>query len=92
MLLEGSRYEKARSFTDEADFPGLRPRGIAPATGVVEHLLRAGDRLDLLARHYYNDERLWWRILDANPELLHGADLQTVALEGALIRIPRGRD
>lgn len=92
MLLPGSRYEKARAFADEADFPGLRPREIAPAAGVIEHVLGAGDRLDLLARHYYNDERLWWRILDANPQLLHAADLQTTGLEGTAIRIPRGRD
>ncbi len=56
-------------------FPGVRPRAIAPTPGVIEHTVRAGDRLDLLARHYYNDDRLWWRIVDANPEFFYGGDL-----------------
>lgn len=78
MIRKGSRYEKARSFAaaeGETDaFPGIRPRAIGPATGVIEHTVRSGDRLDLLARHYYNDGRLWWRIFDANPEILYGGD------------------
>lgn len=78
MFLKGSRYETARPFAagdvGGEPFPGVRPRRIGPAEGVIEHTVRAGDRLDLLARHYYNDGRLWWRILDANPELLYGGD------------------
>ncbi|MGD2114557.1 MAG: hypothetical protein PVG07_05885 [Acidobacteriota bacterium] len=78
MFRRGSRYEKARSFAPAEGateaFPGVRPREIGAATGVIEHTVRSGDRLDLLARHYYNDGRLWWRILDANPEILYGGD------------------
>jgi nucleoid-associated protein YgaU len=29
--------------------------------------VRQGDELDLLAKRFLGDERLWWRILDANP-------------------------
>jgi nucleoid-associated protein YgaU len=80
MIRKGSRYEKARSFVAAEGatevFPGVRPREIGPATGVIEHTVRSGDRLDLLARHYYNDGRLWWRILDANPEILYGGDAE----------------
>lgn len=79
MFLPGSRYEKARPFTSEkggtGPFPGIRPRAIAPTPGVIEHIVQAGDRLDRLARHYYNDDRLWWRIVDANPEIFYGGDL-----------------
>ena len=108
MLLPKSRYRQSAPFapsTDGADpFPGLRPRPVGPATGVIEHVLREGDRLDLLARHYYNDERLWWRILDANPQIVFGADLMPVeemrssdgeadpdqaGLVGQIILIPR---
>jgi nucleoid-associated protein YgaU len=79
MFLKGSRYETARAFA-AADggappFPGVRARDIAPAPPVLEHTVEAGDRLDRLARHYYNDDRLWWRIVDANPEVFYGADL-----------------
>ena len=106
MFLKGSRYEKARAFKPRADgsdvFAGVRPRQIDPAPGVVEHTVRAGDRLDLLARHYYNDDRLWWRIVDANPEFLHGGDavqekddtgpddeLRIRGMEGQVILIPK---
>jgi len=78
MFTKGSRYEKAQAFRAPEGggeiFPGIRPRAIGAAEGVIEHTVRAGDRLDLLARHYYNDGRLWWRILDANPEVLYGGD------------------
>ncbi|MFL6201379.1 MAG: LysM peptidoglycan-binding domain-containing protein [Thermoanaerobaculia bacterium] len=78
MFLKGSRYEQARAFVSEdgsTPFPGVRPREIAPAPAVLEHTVQAGDRLDRLARHYYNDDRLWWRIVDANPEVFYGGDL-----------------
>ena len=109
MFLKGSRYEKARSFAPgeggAEPFPGVRPRAIGPAEGVIEHTVRAGDRLDLLARHYYNDGRLWWRILDANPDLLYGGDavrehdetgsggeILHAAMVGRVIVIPRAKE
>ena len=76
MIGKKSRYAQARKF--EADpsgdevFPGIRPRPIETADGVIEHQVQAGDRLDHLARHYYNNDRLWWRIVDANPEFFYG--------------------
>jgi hypothetical protein len=79
MFAGKSRYGRAKSFDPEADgavvFAGVRPRDIGPATGLIEYRVQAGDRLDLLARNYYNDDRLWWRILDANPQLLFGGVL-----------------
>lgn len=91
MLLKNSRYANARDFGDESDFKGIRPRAIDTAAGVIEHRVEAGQRLDLLARHYYNDSRLWWRILDANPDLLCGASLLLDGMAGEVILIPKGR-
>jgi nucleoid-associated protein YgaU len=95
MFVKGSRYEKARPFTPATAgrpaFPGVRAREVATPPGVLEHTVRAGDRLDLLARHYYNDDRLWWRIVDANPEILFGGDLLAESMEGQVILIPGGR-
>ena len=93
--MKGSRYEDAKGFVAEeppAPFSGVRARRIGPAAGVVEHTLRAGDRLDLLALHYYNDPRKWWRILDANPHILNGGDLVLDRYEGAQILIPRSAE
>ena len=81
MFRKGSRYEQARPFAPSAQagaappFAGVRSRDIGPASPVLEHTVAAGDRLDRLARHYYNDDRLWWRIVDANPEIFYGGDL-----------------
>ena len=73
-------------------FPGIRPREIGPATGVIEHEVRSSDRLDQLARHYYNDDRLWWRIVDANPAFVFGLDMLGDELAGAVILIPKAKE
>ncbi|MEU6726447.1 hypothetical protein ABZ917_22330 [Nonomuraea wenchangensis] len=49
--------------------PGeLRP---TPRTsGTHRHTVRQGDRLDRLAAVYYDDPLAYWRICDANPDVL----------------------
>ena len=45
-----------------------------------------GDRLDLLAKSYYNDVNLWWVISSANPDIIRK---DSYALKpGMEIRIP----
>lgn len=83
-----SRYADARPFEGTA-FAGLRPRPVGRPDGAVEHRVRRGDRLDLLAHEYYNDDRLWWWIADANPEAVEAGEL--VAADGRAILIPAGR-
>ena len=91
--LKSSRYGNTLSFLQTGDqplrFAGIRPRRISAATGVLEHIVREGDRLDLLALHYYNDSRRWWRIVDANPDIIYGHDLVMQGQEGNIILIPR---
>lgn len=95
MRLRGSRYETVATFAPDDDgavaFPGLRARDIGPAIGMLEHTVAAGDRLDLLALQYYNDDRLWWRILDANPGILLGGELLLSSFEGQTLVITRAR-
>lgn len=87
MPIKGTRYGNAREFEPASDgrpvFGGVRPRRIPIAHGAIEHVVKLGDRLDLLARHYYNDERLWWRIADANPSFVFAGDM---VLAGAVVR------
>ncbi len=96
MILKGSRYENSRQFDPPEEggeaFQGIRAREIGDAEGVIEHEIQAGDRLDLLARHYYNDSRLWWRIVDANPHFVFGDDLIGEGREGEQLLIPKARD
>jgi hypothetical protein len=74
-----SRYKDSKYFDEEkgqpAPFPGVRPRDIGPAFGIVEYNLKEWDRMDRVSFNYYNDADLWWRILDANPEVLCAIDL-----------------
>lgn len=92
-MAKGSRYENAPTFAGQEGqpplFPGVRARVIGPATGVLEYTVKEGDRLDLLALYFYNDTRKWWRILDANPEIVFGADLTLAENVGETILIPR---
>ena len=91
----GSRYEQTRVFEtyrgSELPFPGTRARAIETPEGVLEHTLQAGERLDLLALHYYNDVRKWYRILDANPHINTAADVVLDEFIGTTIVIPRMR-
>ena len=79
MIGKGSRYESAVPFqqsgTDQLPFRGIRPRAIGAAPPVLEHVSREGERHDWLAAHYYGDQHRWWRILDANPDVLYAGDL-----------------
>ena len=94
MLLKNSRYKQARPFEPTQDphtFKGVRTRDIDTLEGVIEHQVKENDRLDHLAKHYYNDSRLWWRIVDANPELLFADHLLSKEWIGRAIVIPTGR-
>ena len=96
MIGKKSRYASARLFTAGSDgvlpFKGIRPREIATAPGVLEYTIREGDRLDLLSLHFYSNSRRWWRILDANPEIVFGADLALEDYVGETLLIPRSAD
>jgi len=96
MPVKGSRYEKGVAFAGDTDnetgrktmFRGTRPRPIGPASPVLEYTVKEGDRLDLLSLYFYNKDRKWWRILDANPDIIFGADLSLAHYVGETILIP----
>ncbi|MFC6671260.1 hypothetical protein [Marinobacterium aestuariivivens] len=96
MLSKKSRYRNTSRFSNPEIFPGLQTRAIGAASGVIEHEVVEGDRLDRLAQHYYKDCRLWWRIVDANPTLTFTATFAREVLDdamvGRVILIPRARE
>lgn len=73
------RYSTTQPFAwadpASAPFRGLMPRTVRRHTGYVEYELRPGDRLDTLARDFYDDGRLWWVIHEANPDVFLPIDL-----------------
>ena len=96
MFLKNARYHGIVRFVPDpdgrVDFPGIRPRPIPPTEAVLEHTVQTGDRLDALARHYYGNDRLWWRILDANPQIIFAGHLLVEEMEGDAILIPRTKE
>jgi nucleoid-associated protein YgaU len=91
--LKGSRYASSRLFDENESaregFCGIRSRIIGSAPAVIEHVLAKDERLDLIALHYYNDSTLWWRIIDANPDVIYAGDLMIANRVGTVIVIPR---
>jgi nucleoid-associated protein YgaU len=87
----GSRYEN--STVDFVDFSGqgygapivyYRFNGIGRLT-YNTYTWKEGDRLDKLSSDSYHYADDWWRIAEANPEIV---DLQNIA-PGTVLRIPR---
>jgi nucleoid-associated protein YgaU len=88
MISANSRY--ASSTVVSATFEGQTIQVITPSQQVpftfsyVTYLWTGHDRLDRLAYANYGDATQWWRIADANPEILNFELL----VPGTLIRIP----
>ena len=93
MIQPGSRYASTPAFSPTPGVPPglLRPRDVGLAVGVIEHTIATGERMDLLAGHYYNDPRQWWLILDANPDAVCAGDIESEHVAGYVIQIPAGR-
>jgi len=95
MFDKGTRYINTNLFSNldgEVVFKGIRPRTISITEGVLEHVVDENDRLDLLALKYYNNSRLWWKILDANPEILYAGDLSLSESVGMTMVIPQSKN
>lgn len=62
---------------------------------MTRHVVMQGEQIDLLARRYFGSERIWWRILDANPVLypldLRPGDVLDVPAAGPATRVTRAR-
>jgi len=57
--------------------------------------VRRGDAVDFLARKFYGDEHLWWRILDANPNVypldIKSGDALQIPSAGGATTVTRAR-
>ena len=74
-----NKTSKLYAWTVYRQFPGSVPIRYSDYTWVD------GDRIDYLASVYLYDAKLWWKIMDINPEI---NDPFSIA-PGTIIRIPR---
>lgn len=95
MFSKISRYQKLADI-HAVDAAGRRLaskelRPLPATTGTFRHSIEAVDRLDHLAYRYYQQPLRWWRICDANPEILSPLDLLG---DGpvATVRVPLDHD
>ncbi len=74
MFFKGSRYENVgdAQFTDAQGrvIRYKKIRFIPDTPARFNHLVSQSDRLDLLAFRYYRDPLKFWRIADANHEMI----------------------
>lgn len=84
MFFKGSRYLVNSLPTKNR----IEARSVNTLEGLLEHTVQLGERIDLLAYEYYDDSRLWWRILDANPHISYGAGFSMDEFVGEVIVIP----
>lgn len=76
MIYEGSRYSKT-IVIDDKDTSVLSIRSRLPISlrNSQTYIFSSGDRLDGLAKKFYNDTQLWWVILEANPKYRSELDI-----------------
>jgi phage tail protein X len=90
MIFNGSRYQRnaVASVVDPSTKESrLSILHLWPTSFVITYSVYVwvqGDRVDLLANHYYADPSLWWMLADANPEIM---DWEAVT-PGTSVRIP----
>jgi hypothetical protein len=94
-MAKRSRYADVAPFEPDplgrSAFAGLLPRPITRAPGAVEHGIVSGERLDRMSLDYFNDDRHWWRIVDANVGFLCGTDMVVELAESDAAQDPFGR-
>lgn len=88
MIIAGSRYQDSSVVTvvkDSQDVAVIVPSMQQPFSfNYVTHLVTQGDRIDNISYQYYGNPTVWWRIADANPEVMFYDNLTV----GSTIRIP----
>ena len=88
----GSRSRYSGSKTTVVNGPSGARMTIVPSRqtpwgfSFTYYSMKDGDRLDLLATDLYGDGTLWWKIADANPEILDWTEIPI----GTIMRLPSG--
>jgi hypothetical protein len=90
MFFRGSRYEPVPTATlagkNGRDVRYKRLRLVVREPAPITYLVQEGDRVDTVAWNVFRDAEMWWRIADANADLVADdlADVPGRALRLAL--------
>ena len=88
MIPQGSRYEDSTVVNvtvNGSTRTVIVPSPQKPYTITYRsYVMTANDSPDTLAAHLYGDATLWWKIADANPEILEWFSIAP----GTVIRVP----
>jgi hypothetical protein len=90
MISQRSRYANATVSRVPARDGVTAVQAIVPAEPEAKQVTFAfyrwteTDRIDNVARYFFEDETAWWVIADANPEILMWDEVEV----GTIIRIP----
>lgn len=89
MIASNSRY--ATSTVVTVDMPNgtsrlvvLPTAPVASTFNYINHILSSQETIDALAYRYFGDPTQWWRIANANPEIINWVN----PVPGVSIRIP----
>ena len=73
MFKRGSRYEKTDNYlyasSDGTKYLVKKIRKVPDDDSKVFHIVKQGDRLDIMAFIYYDDPTKFWIISDSNKEM-----------------------
>ncbi|MBU0654852.1 MAG: LysM peptidoglycan-binding domain-containing protein [Gammaproteobacteria bacterium] len=82
-LIEGAGEDKS---PDRQNIPASSlVINMEKVAGEQRHVVKNGESLSLIARQYYKDGLKYWKIYQANQELLSNPD---IILEGQELKIP----
>jgi len=74
MFFRGSRYEPVETATlTRADGTEVRYKRLRPVvreTAQIVYVVQEGDRIDTVGWNVFRDAEMWWRIADANADLV----------------------
>ena len=85
-LFQGSRYIKTPAYVRRGETLVFRIRNRIHFNDSLckYYTVIQGDTIDGIAYKQYNNAKLWWAIMDANPSLQSELDLKV----GAILKIP----
>lgn len=89
MIVPNSRYANSNITTvmkDGADVAVIVPSAASTYSfAFVNYQVAVGDRIDTLAFRFYGDATQWWRIAQANPEIMFWDNIAV----GSIVRVPQ---